>query len=55
MKNNNYMDWQEYNARNDIYAPDMILDEYLRDIELPEFELLAPYFFNYKQYNNKGE
>ena len=37
------------------YIWSILLDEYLSDLEVEEFQYIAKYFLNYKQYNNKGE
>lgn len=35
------------------YTPDILLDEYLSDLDVEEFYYLAPYFFNYKRHNKE--
>lgn len=37
------------------YTPEILLDEYLSDLEVEEFYYLAPYFFNYKRHNKEEE
>lgn len=38
-----------------IYIWNILLDEYLSDLEVEEFYYLASYFFNYKRHNKEEE